>query len=177
MGLFRFVFLITIVSVTCKPVDLNIVQTEVDELGLEPKSKNVINVTEGTSNEVTNNALVMRNQVRPGMEVSSYAVEINANVEGGSFDGRAIVNLRIFDHDTREDPLVLNVAGLNINRVQYAIMGGSNLFDADYSTDDDDQILEIEPGQLGSQYTLYIEYSGSLNGVGKGLYRGSYGDK
>ncbi|CAH1647280.1 unnamed protein product [Spodoptera littoralis] len=175
MGLFRFVLLITIVSVTCKPVDLNIVQTEeFNELVLEPESKNVINVTEGTSNEVT--SLGMRNQVRPGMEVLSYAIEINADVNAGSFNGRAIIQVRFSDESTREDAIILHVADLNINRVQYAIMGGSNLVDADYSTDDDDQIIEIEPGQIALLYTLYIEYSGSLDRAGKGLYRGSYGD-
>ncbi|KAH9643210.1 hypothetical protein HF086_012872 [Spodoptera exigua] len=176
MGLFRFVFLITIVSVTCKPVDFNIIQTdEFNELELEPESKNVINVTEGNSNEVTN--LILRNQVRPGMEVLNYAVEISADVNAGTFNGRAVIQVRFSDESTREDPVVLHVADLNINAVRYSIMGGSNQLDAPFSTDDDDQILEIEPEQIALLYTFFIEYSGALNVAGKGLYRGSYGDK
>lgn len=172
MGLGSFVFLITMVLVLCKPVDINNVKSEkMAAFATEEKTLEAVNVTKKFRNDA-----VFMNQIRPGMTVTDYKVAIEADVDAIKFSGTAEITVAITDFDTREDPVLFYVDELTINSVMFSILGGSNTHDADFSINDDD-FLEIDPGIPAISYTFTIEYTGSLEKAGKGLYVGHYGDK
>lgn len=118
--------------------------------------------------------VTMRNQIRPGMLVTNYDIELEADRGSGTFSGRAVIRVTITDPTTREDEIVFHVRDLNINSVRFAIAGGSTLNNADYDVDDDDGILEIETGSESSLYDFHIEYTGTLTNVGTGFWAGEF---
>lgn len=174
MGVLSFVFLINIVLVLSKPIYIkndkieehNAVITETPEI----EHLKVVNLTE-------RNAAVFVNQIRPGMTVNSYAIELEIDDDGDSFNGIATIQVSITDATTNEDPVKFYLADLDVNSVMFSILGGSNLNEANFDVDDGEGILEIDPGFPALSYTFVIEYTGSLEGAGKGLYLGHYGDK
>ncbi|XP_013142060.1 PREDICTED: membrane alanyl aminopeptidase-like isoform X2 [Papilio polytes] len=113
-----------------------------------------------------------RNQVRPGMSVSNYDVEITVNDNGDTFNGRLLAQVIVEDASTREDDIILQVEGLTIDSVQFSMAGGSNFQNADFDVDDGQ--LEISTGIEATLYNFRIEYRGSLSTIGRGLYVGSY---
>lgn len=67
--------------------------------------------------------VTMRNQIRPGMLVTNYDIELEADRGSGTFSGRAVIRVTITDPTTREDEIVFHVRDLNINSVRFAIAG------------------------------------------------------
>ncbi|KAJ0178635.1 hypothetical protein K1T71_005410 [Dendrolimus kikuchii] len=124
--------------------------------------------------KTANISRTMRNQIRPGMTVTSYAVEIEPN--GNTFAGRAVIQVSIIDSNTRDDPVIFYARDLNIASVRFSLIGGSSLMEASFDVDDGDGLLEIDTGLEASLYTFHIEYTGSLATVGQALWRGEYND-
>lgn len=125
---------------------------------------------------VRNTNLLLRNNVRPGMIVTSYAIEIEPNIAGGTFSGRAIAQVILTDIATIEDPIMFQAIDLNVVSVLFAIGGGATFRPAEFFVIDDEGLLEIQ-SELASLYTFIIEYEGQLNQNGQGLYLGSYDGK
>ncbi|KOB74750.1 Aminopeptidase N-11 [Operophtera brumata] len=139
---------------------------------------NEVPATTSSTNYVINTVksnLTMRNQIRPGMHVTSYSIEITPNVNDDTFSGRLTVQVNIIDLTTREDPVMFYVRDLDIDSVVYSLVGGTNFAPvADFDVDEDDGILEIETGVEATLYTFVIEYRGTLLVPGQGLYTGRY---
>ncbi|KAJ8733123.1 hypothetical protein PYW08_001421 [Mythimna loreyi] len=172
MDLSSFVFLNIIVLVLSKPVDFNNIKREeiIDGFTVQDKLE-IVNETEISKN----NIVQVKNQIRPGMLISGYDIEIDADVDEEEFHGKVVIRVSITDASTREDPVMLYVEDLEVTSVVFTILSGSNVHEAEYNVDDG--ILEIDPGIPASSYTFTIEYSGSLAVGGKGLHLGQYGDK
>lgn len=119
--------------------------------------------------------ITMRNQIRPGMQVISYSVEITSNTNDDTFSGRLTVQVNIMDSTTREDPVMFYVRELDIDSVVYSLVGGLVFVPVlNFDVDEEDGILEIETGIEATLYTFVIEYRGSLSVPGQGLYAGRY---
>uniref|UniRef100_A0A2A4J290 Aminopeptidase n=1 Tax=Heliothis virescens TaxID=7102 RepID=A0A2A4J290_HELVI len=183
MGLLRFVFLITIVSVSCKPVDFKNLRIEEPPPLVVENTVKVVNSTRLVEDDVEvvnstalfrNDAAAGRNQVRPGMNANEYHITLTPNINAGTFNGIARIDVTILDLDTREDAIRFYAPGLNINSVTFTIFGGSTVHTADFGWDDD--ILEIETNAMETQYNLIIDYWGNMNAPGTGFYIGQYGD-
>lgn len=147
-----------------KVANLNITETakESNDTVPEIREQNILKTSDtGT-----------RNQVRPGMSVSNYDVEITVNDNGDTFNGRLLAQVIVEDASTREDDIILQVEGLTIDSVQFSMAGGSNFQNADFDVDDGQ--LEISTGIEATLYNFRIEYRGSLSTIGRGLYVGSY---
>lgn len=127
-----------------------------------------VNVTENAAQSRT-----LRNQIRPGMVVTNYIIEIDPHVDGGTFSGRLTTDVSI-DRASVEDPVMFYVRDLDIDSVTYALVGGTIFRDADFSVDEDEGTLEIDTGQEATVYKFIIEYTGSLEVAGQALYAGSY---
>ncbi|KAJ8727740.1 hypothetical protein PYW07_001859 [Mythimna separata] len=112
-----------------------------------------------------------KQNVRPGQQVRSYALEISVN--GDSFEGRAVLDV-VLTTETRDDDIVLHVDGLDVGSVQTGVFSIANAVDADFNVDGNQ--LMIAPRNRGQSYFVIIEYSGSLADNGRGLYLGHYDD-
>nr|ASU92549.1 glutamine aminopeptidase-like protein 11 [Achaea janata] len=197
MGVFNICVLLTVlVVVSGKPIDLkniattdNVASVSIDNFKSIESTDDAapVNIESNNGTEADNelnannetnwgydSTRSLRNQIRPGIIIGSYAVELTPNVNAGTFFGRAIIEISITDAATREDPIMLYVRDLDISSVTFSILGGSILYAADYDVDDDDGILEIETGFIATSYNFHIEYTGSLSVVGKGFFAGSY---
>ncbi|KPJ03371.1 hypothetical protein RR46_06527 [Papilio xuthus] len=175
-------YLTLIVTISALPIKNQII--EVPDLIIEPEIIKVanLNVTEikesndtvvidkTEQNILKNSDTGSRNQVRPGMSVSNYDVEITRN--GDTFTGRLLAQVIVEDPSTREDDIVFQVEGLTIDSVQFSMAGGSNFQNADFGVDDG--LLEISTGIEATLYNFRIEYRGSLQETGFGLYVGRY---
>ncbi|CAG5041310.1 unnamed protein product [Parnassius apollo] len=128
------------------------------------------------ADRINNTKLLLRNQVRPGMSVTSYAVKIEANINADTFTGRLAAQVIIDDHSTREDDIVFQVHDLTVDSVTFSFAGGSVFLPADFNIDDDNELLEISTGYEATLYSFIIEYRGSLSMIGDGLYTGRYGN-
>lgn len=123
------------------------------------------------------NRSTLRNTIRPGMLVTNYVIEIEPDRLSGTFSAVAMIQVSITDLNTREDPVIFHAKDLNIRSVQFSLIGGSILYNADFDMDDDDGLLEIETGLEATLYTFVISYSGSLEIGGRALWTGYYDDK
>ena len=171
MGLFSFMFLINIVLVLSKPIDLNNIKIE-EVIGLNTETK-IVEVN-NSSAEFRNEAAFL-NQIRPGMQVTDTRVEIEVN--GNTFVGKAAIDVALTDTGTIGDDILFYFADLRIRTVTYQILGvGAFLTPDRVSVDEDDGTLEIEPGRDARSYTFTIEYEGTFGVAGRGLYLGQYGD-
>lgn len=131
------------------------------------------NETVRTSNVKYN--ITKRNQIRPGMRVTNYSVQITPNANDGTFSGRLVTQVVIIDSITIKDPVMFYAKDLEIDSVEYAVAGGLNYLPVlSIKEDIDNGILEIETGVEASLYTFVIEYRGSLAVSGQGLYEGRY---
>lgn len=134
------------------------------------KVQDVLNATETRTSNLTRNSLLR--QLRPGQTITQYSVELSVN--GNSFDGRVAMVVRL-DAATREDPIQLHVEDLDVQSVLVGILSETNPANADFAVDDG--MLEIFPDRVAASYTVVVEYSGSLNNPGHGLYLGEYAGK
>ncbi|XP_053604247.1 membrane alanyl aminopeptidase-like isoform X2 [Plodia interpunctella] len=116
-----------------------------------------------------------RNSIRPGLVVTRYSITLEPDVNSGVFNGIAEIDVNIIDINTREDDIIFNCEGLEVHSVNFRIGGGSVIFDPEnFWVDGDENQLFIETGRIASLYTFSIEYSGSLELAGVGLFTGIY---
>lgn len=112
--------------------------------------------------------------LRPGMTISDYVIEIDPDINSGTFQGRLIASVHV-NQDTREEPLKFFIEELDIDSAEYAIgTAGSNFQEADFNTEEDH--VEISTGLSSLSYTIIINYEGPIRNDGTGLYIGHYGD-
>lgn len=116
---------------------------------------------------------LLRQNIRPGQNIQSYAIEITPN--GNTFTGRAVIRVELTP-GTREDAIILHCVDLNIQSVLAGTFSEENAVQAWFNHDNDDGILEIEPADVAGTYVLIITYTGSLATGGQGLYLGQYND-
>lgn len=161
MGANVFVFLIvTVVSISCNGNIENVIKIDDDS------------ATETIINEV--NSTMLRKLITPGMVVPRYAIELDLNVDGGTFNGKVTAEVVIIDASAKEDPIIFYVSHLDIISVVFAIAGEIVLSEAEISVDEEAGFLLIRTGLEATMYSIIIEYSGSLAMVGCGLYAGYY---
>lgn len=175
MGALKICVLLNVlVMVSTKPIDVKTLTTPDNVLSViveeEAKADVVKNQTDISSRS-------LRNQIRPGIAIGSYSVELTPDLNDGTFFGRTIVEVSITDQDTREDPIILYARDLQISSVTFSILGGSVLYEADFDVDEDAGTLEIETGLTATLYNFHIEYTGPLTIVGKGFFTGEFGGK
>lgn len=135
-------------------------------------SETIVDSKNVTFVEVPVNAtrdFMFRQNIRPGQQVRSYALEITIN--GDRFEGRAVLDV-VLTPDTREDDIILHIDGLSIKSVKTGVFSAANAIDADF--DIDDQELSISPANVGSSYFVVIEYDAPLAIGGFGLHLGRY---
>ncbi|KAL4705516.1 hypothetical protein ACJJTC_011458 [Scirpophaga incertulas] len=166
-----------LISESDKDSDLN---SEPKTLTKEPDHVNsVVNVVHSVSGESISSVvkdgttdlervLTPRNQLRPGLVISEYEVELTINEN--TFQGREIFRASVTS-ETRNDTLLLHVSGLTIQSV---LTGSTTIESANPATFRviDGERLEIRPSRVLSNYIVLIEYSGTLGNNGEGLYRG-----
>ncbi|XP_041970735.1 membrane alanyl aminopeptidase-like [Aricia agestis] len=196
MGTLHFVYLLlffipSIVSLPLKyesdhqentPISsIEIIETPaVENIESTTQNENVTSTTSDADSEILSSSLVLsssnaRNQIRPGMVVERYDIEISVNPIAGSFDGHLTARVNVIDQNSREDPILFYVGELNIRSVLFSFAGGSVFYSAeDFNVDEG--LLEIVTGFEASLYTFIIEYTGSLEWVGTGLFYGSHGN-
>lgn len=177
IGLQTVCFVLLISSIYCLPIKNVIV--EAPNLKKVQDIVKITNFTDhfdnSTNQEVRNlTRLEKSNQVRPGMTVTNYVVEIEPNVNAGTFNGRLAAQVIIEDPDTREDDIIFQVRDMTVQSVEFSIAGGTTFQPADFNVNDDDGILEISTGLRATLYSFIIQYQGSLSIIGDGLYAGRY---
>lgn len=124
-------------------------------------------------NDIKSNK-TLRSQIRPGMRVTSYLVEITPNTDDETFNGKLEVRVNIVD-TTRDDDVIFYARDLEIDSVVFSLDAGLNYIPAlDFEVDTVDGTLKIETGVDALRYTFSIEYRGSLTVVGQALYLGQY---
>lgn len=176
-GLRTLCFVLSISIIFCLPLKNVIV--EAPDLSKINDVVRVANLTDQINNSTEQRVrnvtrLEKMNQVRPGMTVTNYVVEIEPNVNAGTFNGRVAAQVIIEDHDTREDDIIFQVRDIAVQSVEFSLAGGNTFQSADFSVDDDDGILEISTGFRATLYSFIIQYRGSLSIIGDGLYAGRY---
>ncbi|KAL0882646.1 hypothetical protein ABMA27_001081 [Loxostege sticticalis] len=122
----------------------------------------------------TSDRTLVRSAIRPGMIADNYAVELDVDVDGGTYSGRVSVRVNINDPNTLEDEITFHAAGISVDSVEFAV-GGSNTFVEANHHQDDDGLLRISTGQTATLYRFMIGFEGNLD-PSIGLFSGSYGD-
>lgn len=118
---------------------------------------------------------LLRSQLRPGMHVTRYAVELTPS-NNRTFYGRLVAHVVIIM--AREKLVMFYVRGLNIDSIEYSLSGSTNAMPVEnFEVDDDTGILKIQTGVNASTYTFFIEYQGFLSDVGQGFYSGQFESK
>ncbi|XP_072939971.1 membrane alanyl aminopeptidase-like [Epargyreus clarus] len=110
-------------------------------------------------------------ELRPGQEVTGYAVEITK--DGENFQGRAVLTVEV-DMATRDDPLMFHCEGLTIESVAVGIFSDINAAPNPYNLNNG--VLEINPNLRGSIYVVIIRYRGPLRNDGKGLFISNFNE-
>ncbi|XP_048007237.1 aminopeptidase N-like isoform X1 [Leguminivora glycinivorella] len=159
------------------PENPEVVQTDLFENGIDENELNDPNSPDNIPIMIENgieegNDILMRNQIRPGMHVTSYLVELTPNAAGGTFSGLLTASVIISDASSLEDDIVFHVEDLNINSVRFSITGSSAIVVANFDVNDD--LLEIDTGFETSLYTFFIEYTGSMTNTGTGFWHGEF---
>lgn len=126
-----------------------------------------INAT--VENAVSRSALV-RNTIRPGMVVRSYSVNLEPNIQAGSFSGQVLTVVDL-TQATRGEDIIFHVSDLEVTVVRFALMTSTNFMDAEFNVDDG--LLTIVTESNAAMFTILIQFQGALNSV-DGLYAGSY---
>lgn len=166
MGVFKICVFLSVIAITSsKPIDV-------------PKTVDIVEPSsfkEDSVNETFSLSNLVRNQIRPGIQIDSYIIELTPDLDDETFEGKAIIEVSITDQVTIEDPIQLYVRNLDINSVTFNL-GGSAVFDTEIELDEDEGILSITPEHFALSYTFHIEYTGSLATAGRGFYVGHYGD-
>ncbi|XP_068631137.1 membrane alanyl aminopeptidase-like [Battus philenor] len=170
-----FLYISFIATITCLPINIKTVQAP------DAINEGNVNISQLNSKEIItdpdldllrNAERNARNQVRPGMSVTSYEVELEIN--GNGFNGRLLARVVIEDHDTVEDDIIFQIDDLTITSVEYSLAGSSNFQTADFNENNGDGILTISPAFQATLYSFVITYEGSLDELGRGLYLGNY---
>lgn len=165
-------FIIAIVTVSAKPIDVNEILRIEDVVLPEIVSQETFEVVNATRNSTNS---FMRNTIGDGMAYTDFRVELAPNVADGTFTGRLEVDVLALTTAARESDVLFYVGGLDIKEVLFTFGQGTHqMAVASFGVNDDD-ILEIEPGVNSNQFRFFIEYSGDLQPAGTGLYAGRYG--
>ncbi|XP_026737103.1 membrane alanyl aminopeptidase-like isoform X2 [Trichoplusia ni] len=165
-------FIITIVTVSAKPIDVNEILRIEDVVLPEIVSQETFEVVNATRNSTNS---FMRNTIGDGMAYTDFRVELTPNVADGTFTGRLEVDVLALTTAARDSDVLFYVGDLDIKEVLFTFGQGTHqMAVASFGVNDDD-ILEIEPGVNSNQFRFFIEYSGDLQPAGTGLYAGRYG--
>ncbi|XP_026755769.2 aminopeptidase N-like isoform X2 [Galleria mellonella] len=113
------------------------------------------------------------NTIRPGMSVTNYAIAIEPDLDSGTFDGVAIIDIIITEASTRGEDVILYSTDLDIHSVKFVVGSGNNFQNAEFKVNDEAGRLEISTHDDVTLYRFMIEYTGNMN-VGWGLFTGRY---
>ncbi|CAH0407482.1 unnamed protein product [Chilo suppressalis] len=163
MAVFRlFCILIVLVTVNCLPIFKNDDKVELPEID-SSEDVQVVNVS-------ARDERLSRSSLRPGMQVRSYAIEIEPDIDSGTFTGTVLINALIIDQATISDPILFHVEDLDVNSVEVAIGGSTQYNDANFEVVDGElRITDLSR----STYWFRISYEGNLDPTA-GLFVGSY---
>lgn len=171
LNVLKCLFIITIVTVSAKPIDIKEVLRNEDLVLSSQETFEVVNATKNSNNTVT------RNTFGDGMRYNIFEVELDPNVREGTFTGRLKVEVLALTTEAREADVLFYVGDLDIKNVIFKFGNADHEMDvASFGVNDDD-ILEIEPGISSNRFEFIIDYTGDLQPAGTGLYAGSYGDE
>ncbi|CAH0605710.1 unnamed protein product [Chrysodeixis includens] len=171
LNVLECLFIITIVTVTAKPIDIrDIIINENDLLPLQ-ETFEVANATRNFTRSL------LRDTIGDLHTYTDFRVELTPNVAGGTFTGRLEVEVLAATTEARDSNVLFFVEDLEITDVKFTFGQGSHQMPVADSFINDDDFLEIEPGVNSNHFTFFIEYTGILQPAGTGLYAGSYGDQ
>ncbi|VVD01645.1 unnamed protein product, partial [Leptidea sinapis] len=125
------------------------------------------------SDEILVSRNLQRNNIRPGMTIFSNEITLTPDLNAGTFTGVAEIDVRL-SSDTSEDEVVFSFDGLNVNSILQSV-GGGTTYEQPAGFDTEDGLLTIFTGRNSVRFNFIINYSGSLDSWGNGLYRGNYG--
>ncbi|XP_050667552.1 aminopeptidase N-like [Leptidea sinapis] len=125
------------------------------------------------SDEILVSRNLQRNNIRPGMTIFSNEITLTPDLNAGTFTGVAEIDVRL-SSDTSEDEVVFSFDGLNVDSILQSV-GGGTTYEQPAGFDTEDGLLTIFTGRNSVRFNFIINYSGSLDSWGNGLYRGNYG--
>ncbi|CAH2217442.1 jg25470, partial [Pararge aegeria aegeria] len=137
------------------------------------KQRNKTEQTRQVNEDITTNVdnLEVQSSIRPGMVVDRYIIEIRPVCES-TFEGTATIHVSITNKTTIGDPIVFQIDDLTIESIRFSVAGGIPNLRPRFYPEPDDGVLIIIPSINATLYTFRIEYTGLLDVVGNGIYRG-----